>query len=97
MSPRDGFRVEASIIARLLGIRLLKLNATVLVVPSEVKPVRADPGPSFVLRTAAPPSQSGPVSPSRQKLADAVRSINEGAELLAEARRNGAESTASLR
>jgi hypothetical protein len=88
--PSDGVLVEASIVARLLGIRLLTLDATVALVPADVTartssrgvpPARMPPRPAGV--PPAPPGATG------RGLADAVRSINEGAELLAEARRNG--------
>jgi hypothetical protein len=90
--PSGGVLVEASILARLLGIRLLKLDATILIGPADVtasSPVRTG------LRARKPPRRSEvPPAPSAavvgRGLADAVRSINEGAELLAEARRNGA-------
>lgn len=91
--PSEAVLVEASILARLLGIRLLKLDATVLIGPADVtasSPVRTG------LRARKPPRRSEvPPAPSAaavvgRGLADAVRSINEGAELLAEARRNGA-------
>ena len=76
--------------ARLLGIRLLTLDATVALVPANVtartssrgvSPARTPPRPASV-----PPTRSGATG---RGLADAVRTINEGAELLAEARRNG--------
>jgi hypothetical protein len=82
----DGVLVEASVIARLLRIRLLTLDATVLLVPAGVTESttaidgsrdRARPRPS-----EARPSRSR----SAEGLAEAVRSINEGAELLARAR-----------
>jgi hypothetical protein len=88
--PSDGLLVEASIVARLLGIRLLTLDATVALVPADVtartssravSPAGTPPRPASV-----PPAQPGATG---RGLADAVRSINEGAELLAEARRNG--------
>jgi hypothetical protein len=76
-------RVEASILARLLGIRLLRIEASVAVIPAAVAPARTD-------------LHGSPVPPPRRAaapgagLADAIRSIEEGAQLLAEARRNGA-------
>jgi hypothetical protein len=88
--PSDGLLVEASIVARLLGIRLLTLDATVALVPAEgtartpsrgASPAGTPPRPASV-----PPAQPGATG---RGLADAVRSINEGAELLAQARRNG--------
>jgi hypothetical protein len=74
----DGVLVEASILARLLGLRLLTLDVRLVLVPADV---------------SVPPRRSHPPSarlvPGRG-LADAVRSISEGAELLAESRRDGA-------
>jgi hypothetical protein len=70
----DGVLVEASILARLLGLRLLTLDVTLVLVPADVS------APSTVPARPVP----------GRGLADAVRSISEGAELLAEARRNGA-------
>jgi hypothetical protein len=76
----DGVLVEASILARLLGLRLLTLDVTLVLVPAEVS-------------APAPTSAGNGLPPARPVpgggLAAAVRSINEGAELLAEARRGG--------
>ncbi|HEY7692857.1 MAG TPA: hypothetical protein VH816_11005 [Gaiellaceae bacterium] len=66
----EGALVQASVRARLLGIPLLRLDATVLLTPaSSAAPFRA---------VAA-----------EDGLAEAVRSINEGAEVLDSVRRNG--------
>jgi hypothetical protein len=76
--------------ARLLGVRLLTLDATVVLVPADVTAPSSAPHDSPTHTPArfagVPPARSGIVGGG---LADAVRSINEGAELLAEARRNG--------
>jgi hypothetical protein len=89
--PSEGIRVEASVLARLFRMKLLKLDASVLVFPTEVTPSAPAP-PDLVVRTSAVPRPSEPAVPSgdngRRTLADAVRSIHEGAELLAEARRD---------
>lgn len=86
----DGVLVEASVLARILGMRILKLDMTVVLAPAEVTTL-----PS---RSPGPPTRPSPrsirVSPTgsgaaRPGLAEAVRSINEGSELLAVARRNG--------
>ena len=77
----DGVLVDASIRARLLGIRLLKIDATVVLAPAEIT---ASPAPVH------DPVPHMPARSARHGLAEAVRSINEGAELLAEVRRNGA-------
>ena len=65
----EGALVQASVRARLLGIPLLRLDATVVLMPAAI--------------TA--PSSSLAVG---NGLAEAVRSINDGAEVLAQVRRN---------
>jgi hypothetical protein len=86
----DGVLVEASILARVIGVRLLTIDATVALVPADVTaassaahgpPVRTTARSSRVASTRSGAAGRG--------LAEAVRSINEGAELLAQARRNG--------
>jgi len=84
----EGFRVEASILARLFGIKLLKLDATIVVSPSGIRQV-AGSSTDLVMRPTSRPPRTLPVG-TGATLADAVRNLNEGAELLAEARRNGA-------
>jgi hypothetical protein len=91
----DGVLVDASILARVLGIRLLTLDARVTVLPADVK--RASPAPIDSRRprtsarsSAVAPQPSGAIG---HGLADAVRAINEGAAILAEARSNGAGDT----
>jgi hypothetical protein len=74
----DGALVEATILARVLGMRLLKLDASVVIVPADL----AAPASDF----RRSPARSHAVG---HGLAGAVRSINEGAALLANARRNG--------
>jgi hypothetical protein len=87
----DGILVEASVLARLLGLRLLTLDVTLVLVPAEVSApappsaARGLPAGASAGRYGAPPARTVPGG----GLADAVRSINEGAEQLAEARRNG--------
>ena len=85
--PSDGLVVEASITARLLGIRLLKLDATVVVVPADVTAPAAAPHdsrpPAPAWFASAPPPR--PAAAGRG-LAEAVRNIHEGAAILAEAR-----------
>jgi hypothetical protein len=53
-----------------LGIPLLRLDATIALMPAALAP-------------------SSPAVATGDGLADAVRSINEGAEILAQVRRNG--------
>jgi hypothetical protein len=87
----EGVLVEATIRARLLGIRLLAIDATVALVPADVtapsvaahdRPRRASVRSSSLSRDRSAATGRG--------LAEAVQSINEGMELLAEARRDGA-------
>ena len=66
----EGALVQASVRARLLGIPLLRLDATVALMPAAIT------APSSALAGG-------------NGLAEAVRSINDGAEVLAEVRRNG--------
>jgi hypothetical protein len=96
-SPSDGLVVEASILARLLRLRLLTLDATVVVVPAEVTSL--SPRPSAVRgrararpvgsAVALPAGRSRP-SGGRRGLAEAVRAIEEGAEILAAVRQDAA-------
>lgn len=64
----EGALVQASVRARLLGLPLLRLDASVVLMPAAI--------------TASPSA-----FPGEDSLADAVRSINEGSEVLAEVRR----------
>jgi hypothetical protein len=66
----EGALVQASVRARLLGIPLLRLDATVVLMPAAIT------APSSALAAG-------------NGLAEAVRSINEGAEVLDQERRNG--------
>lgn len=85
----EGVRVEASVLARLFGLKLLKLDATVLVLPADGESSSA---PSLVLHTSPIPRRqtTGNSAADNRRLADAVENLNEGARLLEEARRNGA-------
>ena len=66
----EGALVQASVRARLLGLPLLRLDATVVLMPAAIT------APSSALA-------------SGNGLADAVRSINDGREVLAQVRGNG--------
>jgi hypothetical protein len=84
----EGALVEASVRARVLGIPLLRLEATVALVPAEfATPSPATRGPPA--RPSARSSGARPAGSANGGLAEAVRSINEGAAVLAEVRRNG--------
>ena len=86
----EGVLLEATIRARLLGLRLLTIDATVVLAPADVAaPAIAahDPPPRASVR---PPGMArSRAAATRQGLAEAVQSINEGRELLAATRRDG--------
>jgi len=93
--PSGGLVVEASILARLLRIRLLRLDATVVISPADVtlRPSAA----RDAKRSASSPLRAARTSlPMRSEpsggraLAEAVRTIDEGAAILAQTRRNAA-------
>jgi len=84
----DGVLLEASVLGRVLGVRILTLRATVVLAPASVTaPARADHDPPT--RAGAERSRAEPARRRARghELAEAVRRIDEGAELLAEARR----------
>jgi hypothetical protein len=66
----EGALVQASVRARLLGIPLLRLDATVMLMPTAI-------------------TASSSTVAAGNGLAEAVRSINEGAEVLAHVRLDG--------
>lgn len=66
----EGALVQASVRARLLGIPLLRLDATVVLMPAAI-------------------SASSSTVAVGDGLAEAVRSINDGAAILAQVRRDG--------
>lgn len=66
----EGALVQGSVRARLLGLPLLRVDATVVLVPAVTE-------------------TSQRVLAAEGGLAEAVRSINAGADILAEVRRNG--------
>jgi hypothetical protein len=86
----DGVLVEACVRARLIGVPLLKIDASIVLAPAGLTAsTSARPDPP--IRSSARSSHATlthPVVPG-QGLTEAVRTINEGAEILAEARRNG--------
>jgi hypothetical protein len=66
----EGALVQASVRARLLGLPLLRLDATVVLMPAAIR------------------TPSSALAPG-DGLAHAVRSINDGEEVLAQLRRSG--------
>jgi hypothetical protein len=86
----EGVLVEARIRARLLGIRLLTIDATVVLAPADVTAPSVAAHDSLQRASA----RSSGISRNRSAatghgLAEAVQSINEGMELLAATRRDG--------
>jgi hypothetical protein len=86
----QGALVEASVRARLLGIPLLRLDATIALAPAVITaptsvPSRARANASGRASAGAKTRSGAP----GHGLAEAVRSINEGEKLLVESRRNG--------
>jgi hypothetical protein len=75
--------VEGSILARVLGLRLLRLEATMVLTPADVKTSTGPHRPPWRPSSASPHRRS---AAPRRGLADAVRDIDEGARLLARAR-----------
>ena len=89
----EGALVEAHVRARVLGIPLLKVDALVVLVPGNPSAVVPSTSSTSRAPSVEPTLPSGnrsrrPEAPG-SALADAIRSIDEAAELLAEARRNG--------
>jgi hypothetical protein len=78
------------VLARLFGLKLLKLDATVLVLPAHVS--GSSSPPSLVIHTSPAPRRrtTRNSAADNPRLADAVERLDEGARLLEEARRNGA-------
>ena len=68
----EGALVQASVRARLLGLPLLRLDATLVLMPAAI-------------------SASSSTVAVGDGLAEAVRSINDGAAILAQVRRDGAQ------
>jgi hypothetical protein len=86
----DGVLVDACVRARLLGIPVLKVEATIVLAPAGLSAPTSAP-PDLPIRSSARLSRAASTRSEApgQGLAEAVRRINEGAELLADARRNG--------
>jgi hypothetical protein len=70
----------------LLGLRLLSLDATIVMVPARAAALSADAQPDLSATRALgnPAAQSRPIG---GRLAEAARTIEEGAEILARATR----------
>ena len=78
----DGLVIDASVVARLLRIRLLTLEASVIVSPAEIKAPHAGdvPGRGISIQPARPRGRPGRIGAG---LAGAEQAIEEGAATLA--------------
>jgi hypothetical protein len=84
---QDGIVAEAAIVARVLRLRILTLDATVAFTPAVVTAASAGPSRPAVLSSgAALPAAGRSTEVVGRRLADAIRSIDEGAAMLARAR-----------
>jgi hypothetical protein len=83
----DGVVVEASVVGRVFGIRLLRLNADIVIAPAQLPATSVEPWAPVAVRAPAPP----PARQGRhgQALADAMRLIQESADGLDAARAEG--------
>ena len=95
--PSDGLVAKASIVARLLRIRLLTLEATVVIAPADVTaPSPASPGVA-ARRPSTPSPRALPArsaASGRRGLAEALRTIDETTAILDQVRRNASSSSA---
>jgi hypothetical protein len=82
----EGALVEARLRGRVLGIPLLKIDALVAIVPASQTPVPSTPRAPLAERTLSSRNRSRRRDAPGSALAEAVRSIDEAGELLAEAR-----------
>jgi hypothetical protein len=84
----DGVLVDACLRARVLSLRLLTIEAVVVLVPAVVDPASPVDRPSqrALRRPSGPPAARRAAG---HGLADARRNLSEGAELLALTRRDG--------
>jgi hypothetical protein len=83
----EGALVEASVVARLFGVRLLRLDASVALAPADVRPAAApvQAAPRSIPRSAP---RRASVAPGRC-LPEAVRTLSEAAEVLSDTKRDG--------
>jgi hypothetical protein len=83
----QGVLLEGSIVARLLGLRLLTLEATVVLAPADV--TTGSIGQRDAARRPASASLPRRAPVPGRELAAAVRNLDEGARLLEQARHSG--------
>jgi hypothetical protein len=86
----DGVLVEACIRARVIGIPLLKIEASIVLAPAGLTAPTSAPRDRSIGSAARSfgAISTRPKVPG-QRLTEAVRTLNEGVELLTDARRNG--------
>jgi hypothetical protein len=85
----EGALVEARVRARLLGIPLLKIEALVVLVPTNPTSASSTSRAPLVDRASSSADRSRRLDAPGSALADAIRSIDEAGELLTQARNNG--------
>jgi hypothetical protein len=83
----EGALVEASVVARLFGVRLLRLDASVALAPAEVRPTTGAVQAAPRTATRSAPRRAA-VAPGRG-LPEAVRTLSEAAEVLSDTKRDG--------
>jgi hypothetical protein len=82
----EGALVEARLRGRVLGIPLLKIDALVAIVPANSTPVPSTPRAPSGEPTLSSRNRTRKLDTPGSALAEAVRSIDQAAELVAEAR-----------
>lgn len=82
----EGALVEARLRGRVLGVPLLKIDALVAIVPANPTSAPSTPRAPLPERTVTSGNRSRRLETPGSALAEAVRSIDQAAELLAEAR-----------
>jgi hypothetical protein len=76
-SVSGGWFIRASILARLLGIRLLKLEADIAIVPGNVRPLPDVEARRGAIITVARPGVGGGLAEASALLAHASRTLDE--------------------
>jgi hypothetical protein len=85
----DGVLVEACIRARLMGMPLLKVEASVVLAPAALTSASLASRVPVRTSTRSPRALPTRSRATGQGLVEAIRNINEGDDLLADVRRNG--------
>lgn len=85
----DGILVRGTILARVLGMRILTLDTTVMLAPAEITAESSAPTNPPTITSARSYGVSPRPRAAGHGLAEAIRNINDGAEILAKSRYNG--------